>query len=75
MPVDVNTPNPPGVVDDPKKPYKAYVASAVAMITLVLAEYSNFLPKWLTVVLGVLLVGGTTYLKKNPKQRKRSRRT
>lgn len=50
---------------DPRKPYKSYVAAAVAVATVLLGAGLD-LPTWATAALGAIATGGAVYLKRNP---------
>jgi hypothetical protein len=55
------------VEDNPKIPVKAIIA-AVTTIALYLTDLGIDLPPWLMILLGAVVVGGGTFLGKNPKQ-------
>jgi hypothetical protein len=55
------------VEDNPKIPVKAIIA-AVTAIALYLTDLGIDLPPWLMILLGAVVVGGGTFLGKNPKQ-------
>lgn len=54
-------------MDDPKKPYKAYVAAIVAAIGALVAQGADKLPWWVILILVSLLAGLTTFLTPNPR--------
>lgn len=53
--------------DDPARPYKAYVAAAIAALTSVLAQGQDVLPWWAVLVIGAVVAGLSTFVVPNPK--------
>ena len=68
--------NPEPVIADPKRPYKAYLAFALAFATALYATLQGRptlegmkVMDWLIVILGAVVVAGGTYTIRNPKIR------
>lgn len=53
------------VVADPRRPYKSYVAAAVAVATVLLGAGLD-MPAWAVAVASAIATGGAVYLKRNP---------
>ena len=54
-------------MDDKKRPYKAIVAAIVGGAAVIVTEYADKVPVWLLMAAAVIVGGGATYLKRNPK--------
>lgn len=74
---DMNPPAPvtvEAVEDDPKKPWKAYAATAIAFLGLIWANLQGVeswgtldFQDWVTIVVPAILTFGGTYMVSNPK--------